>query len=148
MAFLNNLKRPSLTLFYEMVDLIQMFYLVRKNVWTASLSCQTLWIKKMSKLLWLTSQAQKMLIEWLDKILLNSCHCKIRRWSLKIQWNFAPFSVLTPFLSARRALLYLVFFLFGLAGSETGNEYRTLSNHFSFAKTPCAPSLALVSSAL
>ena len=26
--------------------------------------------------------------------------------------------------------------LFGLAGSETGNEYRTLSNYFSFAKTP------------
>ena len=38
--------------------------------------------------------------------------------------------------------------MFGLAGSETGNEYRTLSNYFSFAKTPCAPSLALVSSAL
>ena len=94
MAFLNNLKRASLTLFYEMVDLIQ-----RKNVWTASLSCQTLWIKKMSKLLWLTSQAQKMLIEWLDKILLNSCHCKIRRWSLKIQWNFAPFYLLHLFRS-------------------------------------------------
>ena len=26
--------------------------------------------------------------------------------------------------------------MFGLAGSETGNEYRTLSNYFSFAKTP------------
>ena len=38
--------------------------------------------------------------------------------------------------------------LFGLAGSKTGNEYRTLSNYFSFAKTPCAPSPALVSSAL
>ena len=43
---------------------------------------------------------------------------------------------------------YFMIKLFGLAGSETGNEYRTLSNYFSFAKTPCAPSLALVSSAL
>ena len=40
--------------------------------------------------------------------------------------------------------------MFGLAGSKTGNEYRTLSNYFSFAKTPmrAAPSPALVSSAL
>ena len=26
--------------------------------------------------------------------------------------------------------------MFGLAGSETGNEYRTLSYYFSFANTP------------
>ena len=42
------------------------------------------------------------------------------------------------------------YFVFGLAGSETGNEYRTLSICFSYVKTPmrAAPSPALVSSAL
>ena len=66
--------------------------------------------------------------------------------------GFVPMNQMCVFNFAvlKENLKDLMVFVFGLAGSETGNEYRTLSNCFSFAKTPmrAAPSPALVSSAL